>query len=202
MTTVKKPYHHGDLRQKLLDAATQLIAEGGVENLSIRKLADSVGVSRTAPYHHFKDKNALLCAIAEQGFQAQDRLVESMMTLQAELTPTELFERYVLTYIRFAEQEQETYDLMYGRDIWKSGEPTESLQTVSKNCFKNWLTWVEILQQHGIFDPQQPTLRVAQSSWAALHGLCRLFNDGIYIDRDDIEEIARNTVAMLIHQHH
>ncbi len=202
MTTVKKPYHHGDLRQKLLDAATQLIAEGGVENLSIRKLADSVGVSRTAPYHHFKDKNALLCAIAEQGFQAQDRLVESMMALQAELTPTELFERYVLTYIRFAEQEQETYDLMYGRDIWKSGEPTDSLQTISKNCFKNWLAWVEILQQHGIFDPQQPTLRVAQSSWAALHGLCRLFNDGIYIDRDDIEEIARNTVAMLIHQHH
>lgn len=201
MTTAKKPYHHGDLRQKLLDAATQLIAEGGVENLSIRKLADSVGVSRTAPYHHFKDKNALLCAIAEQGFQAQDRLVESMMALQAELTPTELFERYVLTYIRFAEQEQETYDLMYGRDIWKSGEPTESLQTISKNCFKNWLAWVEILQQHGIFDPQQPTLRVAQSSWAALHGLCRLFNDGIYIDRDDIEEIARNTVAMLIHQH-
>ena len=201
MTTAKKPYHHGDLRQKLLDAATQLIAEGGVENLSIRKLADSVGVSRTAPYHHFKDKNALLCAIAEQGFQAQDRLVESMMALQAELTPTELFERYVLTYIRFAEQEQETYDLMYGRDIWKSGEPTESLQTISKNCFKNWLAWVEILQQHGIFDPQQPTLRVAQSSWAALHGLCRLFNDGIYIDRDDIEEIACNTVAMLIHQH-
>lgn len=201
MTTAKKPYHHGDLRQKLLDAATQLIAEGGVENLSIRKLADSVGVSRTAPYHHFKDKNALLCAIAEQGFQAQDRLVESMMALQTKLTPTELFERYVLTYIRFAEQEQETYDLMYGRDIWKSGEPTESLQTISKNCFKNWLAWVEILQQHGIFDPQQPTLRVAQSSWAALHGLCRLFNDGIYIDRDDIEEIARNTVAMLIHQH-
>ena len=202
MSTEKKPYHHGDLRGSLLNAATDLIAEGGVENLSIRKLADKVGVSRTAPYHHFKDKNELLCAIAEKGFRKQDVLVESMMKLRDELSPTEMFERYVLTYIRFADEEKETYDLMYGREIWKSGEPTESLQTISKECFRNWLRWVEVLQQEGIFDPEQPTLRAAQSSWAALHGLCRLFNDGIYVDREDIEDIAKNTVHMLIQQQH
>lgn len=202
MSTAKKPYHHGDLRGSLLNAATDLIAEGGVENLSIRKLADKVGVSRTAPYHHFKDKNELLCAIAEKGFRKQDVLVESMMKLRDELSPTEMFERYVLTYIRFADEEKETYDLMYGREIWKSGKPTESLQTISKECFRNWLRWVEALQQEGIFDPEQPTLRAAQSSWAALHGLCRLFNDGIYVDREDIEDIAKNTVHMLIQQQH
>lgn len=200
MNKVKKPYHHGDLRESLLDAATDLIAEGGVDNLSIRKLADKVGVSRTAPYHHFKDKNALLCAIAEQGFLKQDELVESISALQSKLSAPELFEKYVLTYIRFADEEKETYDLMYGREIWKSGEPTESLQLISKNCFRNWLKWVEVLQQEGIFDPEKPSLRVAQSSWAALHGLCRLFNDGIYIDREDIDEIAKNTVHMLINQ--
>jgi AcrR family transcriptional regulator len=198
MTETKKPYHHGDLREKLLNTATDLIATGGIENLSIRKLADKVGVSRTAPYHHFKDKNELLCAIAEQGFLKQDQLVTSISELKNELSATELFQRYVLTYIRFANENNETYDLMYGREIWKTGQPTESLKVISKNCFRLWLEWVEVLQAEGIFDPQQPPLRIAQSSWAALHGLCRLFNDGIYINRDDVDEIAKTTVNMLI----
>lgn len=198
MTETKKPYHHGDLREKLLNTATDLIATGGIENLSIRKLADKVGVSRTAPYHHFKDKNELLCAIAEQGFLKQDQLVTSISALKKELSATELFQRYVFTYIRFASENNETYDLMYGREIWKTGQPTESLKLISKNCFRLWLEWVEVLQAEGVFDPQQPSLRIAQSSWAALHGLCRLFNDGIYINRDDVDEIAKTTVNMLI----
>lgn len=198
MTQTKKPYHHGDLREKLLTAATELIAIGGVENLSIRKLADNVGVSRTAPYHHFKDKNELLCAIAEKGFLKQDQLVKSISALKDELPASQLFERYVLTYIRFAHENSETYDLMYGREIWKTGEPTESLQLISKNCFKVWLEWVETLKRDGIFNSEQTALRIAQSSWAALHGLCRLFNDGIYINREDVDEIAKTSVNMLL----
>lgn len=200
MTNSKKNYHHGDLRDSLLKAATDLIAEGGVDNLSIRKLADKVGVSRTAPYHHFKDKNELLCAIATQGFHQQDQLVKSVTECKKDLSTVELFEHYVLTYIRFADEERETYDLMYGREIWKTGEPTPELQTISKNSFHIWLDWVKELQQQKLFDPEQPSLRIAQSSWAALHGLCRLFNDGIYINREDINDIAKNTVRMMINQ--
>ena len=57
ITSVSRPtYHHGDLREALLQAAKALIAEAGIENLSLRKLAERAGVSRTAPYHHFSDK--------------------------------------------------------------------------------------------------------------------------------------------------
>jgi len=200
MSTSKKSYHHGDLRDSLLSAATDLIAEGGVDNLSIRKLADKVGVSRTAPYHHFKDKNALLCAIAEQGFKVQDQLIGALSKNEQALNPVELFEHYVLTYIRFADEQRETYDLMYGREIWKTGQPTPELQNISKNSFHLWLTWVEVLQKEGVFEPEQSSLRIAQSSWAALHGLCRLFNDGIYVNREDINDIAKNTVRMMINK--
>lgn len=198
MTETKKPYHHGDLREKLLSAATILIADGGVDNLSIRKLADKVGVSRTAPYHHFKDKNELLCAIAEQGFYQQDQIVRAISTQKTDLPAAELFEEYVLTYIRFANENSETYDLMYGRDIWKAGQPTKSLKAISKNCFKLWLEWITVLQTEGVFESNHPPLRIAQSSWAALHGLCRLFNDGVYINQDDVDEIAKTTVEILI----
>jgi AcrR family transcriptional regulator len=202
MNSRKKPYHHGDLRITLLQAATDLIAEGGVESLSIRKLADKAGVSRTAPYHHFKDKNELLCAIAEQGFHLQDQLIEALNENAKELNPVEQFERYVITYIRFADEQRETYDLMYGRDIWKTGAPTPTLQEVSRNSFRVLLNWVEELQAEGVFEPSLPALRIAQSAWASIHGLCRLFNDGIYVNREDLQDIARTSVQLLINQNY
>ena len=66
----KESYHHGDLRTTLLATAASMISEAGIEGLSLRKLAERIGVSRTAAYHHFKDKNDLLSAIARQGFIA------------------------------------------------------------------------------------------------------------------------------------
>ena len=62
-------YHHGDLRQALIDTAAQQIAEHGVAAISMRKLGDLVGVSRTALYHHFANKGELLSAVAESGFK-------------------------------------------------------------------------------------------------------------------------------------
>jgi AcrR family transcriptional regulator len=202
MNKEKKSYHHGDLRQSLLEAATVIIRDLGLEGLSMRKLADQVGVSRMAPYHHFKDKNELLCAIAEQGFLLQDKAVRTLASEYPELDAAALFEKYVLTYVHFANDHPETYDLMFGREIWKAGQPTESLRLISKGSFRLWVDWVETLQAQAIFNQQEPALRIAQSTWAALHGLCRLFNDGIYVNRDDLDNIAKTTVHLLINKQH
>jgi len=82
--TSRSSYHHGDLRAALLAAARDMIAEAGIEGLSLRKLAERAGVSRTAPYHHFQDKNDLLCAIAAEGFSAdtERRLPRSMIPVR------------------------------------------------------------------------------------------------------------------------
>ena len=69
--TVRKPrYHHGDLRQALLEASLALIAEEGFAALSLREVARRAGVTHAAPYRHFVDKEALLGPVAEQGFRA------------------------------------------------------------------------------------------------------------------------------------
>src|SRR5277367_213308 len=62
-------YHHGDLRGALVKAAAAEIERGGYENLSLRELAESLGVSRAAPYRHFADRRALLAAVAADGFE-------------------------------------------------------------------------------------------------------------------------------------
>src|SRR5262245_57255125 len=63
-----KRYHHGDLRNALIQAGKTLLAEEGVAGLELRKVARAAGVSHAAPYRHFADKQALLAAIAEDGF--------------------------------------------------------------------------------------------------------------------------------------
>ena len=195
--TSSKPYHHGELRPALIDAANAIIRDSGIDGLSMRRLADQVGVSRTAPYHHFKDKNALLCAIAETGFAAQDSMVREILGGAQEEESRALFTRWVRAYIRFAHDNPESYDLMYGKEIWKRGSPTPSLQQISKASFRLWVDLVERMQQQRVLPETHSALRTAQASWAALHGLARLLIDGVYVERDDLEEIADTVVALI-----
>ncbi|MAK22672.1 MAG: TetR family transcriptional regulator [Alcanivorax sp.] len=170
-------YHHGDLHAALLREAAVLLREQGVEGLSLRRLAERAGVSRTAPYHHFTDKNALLCALAEDGFRRLDRLMEEA---------------------DFRADDPEQYELMFGRTLWKTGRPTESLTRVAHGCFRRY---VDKLQADGIgahLPGGTDALRVAQASWATLHGLCRLLLDGIYVDRQDMEAVSDRAVALML----
>ena len=77
MALAKESYHHGDLRTALLDAALDIIADTGPRGLSIREVARRAGVSHAAPYRHFNDKDDLIVAVVERGF---DLLQETMQT--------------------------------------------------------------------------------------------------------------------------
>ena len=195
MSTLKTQYHHGDLTKSLLQSAALIIKEQGVESLSMRKLADTVGVSRTAPYHHFKDKNALLCALAEKGFHEQESM---LFALKAEQKPaTDVFKQYVHAYLEYALQHNETYDLMYGRTLWKAGTPSDSLKAASKQTFKAWIDWVEELQEQKVLPNSNTPLRIGQTTWASLHGLARLFIDGIYLDKEDLADMVEQMIKNL-----
>jgi AcrR family transcriptional regulator len=195
MSTLKTQYHHGDLTKSLLESASLIIKEQGAESLSMRKLADTVGVSRTAPYHHFKDKNALLCALAEQGFYEQAKMLHSLRAQKN--TAEEGFKKYVHAYLEYALQHNETYDLMYGRTLWKAGNPSDSLKAASKQTFKAWIDWVEELQEQNILPSNNTPLRIGQTTWASLHGLARLFIDGIYLDTEDLTDMVEQMIKNL-----
>lgn len=196
-TKNKSNYHHGDLCGTLIQAASLLIQENGVDALSMRKLADVVGVSRTAPYHHFKDKNALLCAIAEEGFRLQSEIIDSMRPKQNSHL-IEQFEVFVQSYIHFATEHPAHYDLMYGGNIWKQKQASELLEKAAHQSFRRWLKRIESLQQQGILSNQETAIRLSQVTWATLHGLCRLANDGIYINQEDVLDMGRSAVRMFL----
>jgi AcrR family transcriptional regulator len=193
---VRLSYHHGDLRQALLIAAKELIAEAGIENLSLRKLAERAGVSRTAPYHHFSDKNDLLCAIAAQGFLRRHQEARDTFN-NSRLTAEEKFAEFICGYIRFAVNNPEEYELMFGRNIWKQKNSTQELRDVAYPCFQHQLEMITSWQQMGLISGDNP-LRTSQVIWGAVHGIAKLWIDGIYTDSAQIEEVSLCAVKLFI----
>ncbi|MEH6649367.1 MAG: TetR/AcrR family transcriptional regulator [Motiliproteus sp.] len=195
---IKSSYHHGDLSTTLLQAAMELIVEDGVDGLSMRKLADRVGVSRTAPYHHFKDKKALLSALALQGFRDYSQQIDAVMS-DPQLNPEQQIQQFVRTYLRFALDNPQSYDLMFGQPVWKSGQPSEGLHTEAYRCFRSFVDQVEVWQKQGVLPASCEALRFTQVIWSTLHGLCRLVIDGVYVESDSIDVIG-DTVLRLFRQ--
>lgn len=185
-------YHHGNLRDVLLVEARRLLTEQGIEGLSLRRLAERAKVSRTAPYHHFSDKQALLCAIALQGFQELQQLLDDVDFESQELPVA--MKQFVQCYLRFAIDQPEVYDLMFGRLLWKHGEPTPELKDVAYSTFRHYVKRVDRIIHAKGFNDGVDTLRLAQANWATLHGISRLLIDGIYIDPDDMDAVSQQAV--------
>jgi len=194
--SIRPSYHHGDLRQTLLRSAKQLIAEAGIENLSLRRLAERAGVSRTAPYHHFSDKNDLLCAIAAEGFRRRHQTAAAEFDNKAK-SMLEKFHVYMNSYVQFAVDNPEEYELMFGRSIWKQQNSTEELRAVAYPCFQHQVDMIRCWQSCGVISGDN-ALRSAQVIWGALHGIAKLFIDGIYTDTAKIEEVTHCAINMFI----
>ena len=106
-----KRYHHGDLRRALIEAAERILENEGPSALSLRAVAREAGVSAAAPYHHFKDKNELLAAIAQEGFEM---LAQAMREGAAgEDDPRRRLNSLGVAYVCFARNNPALYTLMY-----------------------------------------------------------------------------------------
>lgn len=119
MPPSKAPYHHGDLRNALVDAGLGLIEQVGAEAFSLREVAREVGVSANAAYRHFEDKGALLTAIAVSGFE---RLSSDMQAAMLAARPkgavksraVARFNAAARAYVDLAQEHPQLYGLMFG----------------------------------------------------------------------------------------
>ena len=185
-----RPYHHGDLQKSLLAEATKLLASEGIESLSLRRLADIVGVSRTALYHHFKDKHALLCAIAAEGFVELEAIM-SALSQQSTLTSAQRYGLFARRYLDYATTNPARYSLMFGHTLWRQNLADDSLKSVAYESFKHHLNAVKGWQAAGILPQNQDSLRLTQVTWGTLHGLAQLVIDGVYADSSHLDEICQ-----------
>lgn len=194
--STKQPYHHGNLYDSLLHEANNILKKEGIEGLSLRKLGEALGVSRTAAYHHFANKNALLCALAEEGFHQLNSFMQHIQWLPSSTLDSYLLE-LVESYLTFALEHPARYELMFGRAIWQNIEPTSSLKTTAHDSFRYYTERLQELLVHISPQHTKQPLRIAQASWAMLHGLCRFMLDGIYGTSKDMSSVSKEAAAML-----
>lgn len=155
-TLPNAPYHHGNLRQALLEAALLILERDGEASLGLRDLARAVGVSPAAPYRHFDSRAALLEVLAITGFQ---RLASAMETLDA----SDRFDRLPELghiYLRFAQENQNLFHLMFSPQLRKDNRP--GLRMAAERAFQT-------MRHLGGAD----RLRML-TAWAKLHGLATL----------------------------
>ena len=110
---MKRPFHHGDLRNALITAAKDIVERKGVEAFSLREAARNVGVSANAAYHHFKDKDALLGAVASDGF-AELAMQRERARAKVGADPWKQLSAGAKVYVQFAEARPKLFDLMFG----------------------------------------------------------------------------------------
>ncbi|WP_250009321.1 TetR/AcrR family transcriptional regulator [Actinoplanes sp. M2I2] len=122
-----RPFHHGNLRAVLLEQAEVMLREGGVDGLSLRELARQAGVSHGAPRSHFIDRQALLDALAEQGF---DRLTDQVRSALAGAGPfPERFRLVAHAYVDFAVDNAAVMELMFATKMNDAAGPVHAAAT-------------------------------------------------------------------------
>ena len=107
----KRPYHHGDLKRTLLDAALELVRTKGADAFTLREVARRAGVSHNAPYRHFRDRGELLAAVAVEGYE---RLTQSMVKAAESATdPSERFLQCGFGFLQFAMRYPEHFKVIF-----------------------------------------------------------------------------------------
>lgn len=186
----KQGYHHGDLRRSLIEQGLQLVREVGIEDLSLRQLAERVGVSTPALYHHFRNKQALLAALGEASIAEFEAVLKPALTAGSDL------DDFVMAYVRFARDNPQRYELMFGGATWRSAEGGD-FQRAARQSFRLMGEQMLRAQAAGHLPADINPLRLAQVGWATLHGLCRMYNDGLAFTAEDIEDIARHAIQLM-----
>lgn len=192
-----RKYHHGDLKPALLDETARILREEGESALSLRRLASNLNVSRTAPYNHFENKDALLAAVAEEGFRRFEKAMKDTRRRHRNSTGSETLRALVQTYLRFALNNPEYYDLMYGRKSWHGGAKTESLATTARKVLRQDVERLERLQEKGLISAEVDVVYYERLFWGTMHGISRLCLDGVYSGRMSINKLCDSAADML-----
>ncbi|MCJ8157124.1 TetR/AcrR family transcriptional regulator [Sphingomonas sp. LaA6.9] len=183
-----KRYHHGDLRAALISAGLELLAERSADDLSLREVARHVGVSATAVYRHFPDKQALLSALAFEGMEELGR--RQRAASEEAGGGLEGFAASGATYVHFAVENPALFRL-----IFASAPPVRLLDAEPDRvgqAMRGLREDIAALMPAHL--PEATRRTAALHAWSLVHGLAMLILDGqVDYDPDDVARVIRGT---------
>ena len=192
-------YHHGDLRNALIEAGEQLLVQRGAASLSLREVAKLAGVSHAAPYRHFRDKAALLQALAESGFERLGAVIRAA----AERIPHDPELKLVETgvaYVRLAVRNPALVQLMFAAGPGQSED--RATRQAALPVFAPLLAIAKTGIETGVFRDRDPR-ELALVAWTSMHGLALLLVSGqVRVNLTDeaaLDELVRSLVQNVIY---
>ena len=187
-----RPYHHGNLRAALLARAVEVVDERGAADLSLRELARDVGVSHAAPRRHFADRQALLDALAVEGF---DRLGEDLRAAvdRAGTAFDARLEELARAYLAFATHHAALLELMWAA---KRRQESDALHAAANHSLATMLDVIADAQASGELAPGDRE-RVAIPIFATLQGLTAMANGGM-LDAEQVDEALTVAIEQLL----
>lgn len=182
----RAPRGSGDrLRHEILDAATELLLETGqARAVSIRSVAQRVGVTSPSIYLHFQDKNALLDAVCARYFERLDEGMEQAAS--GKRGSVDVLRAQGMAYVRFALQTPELYRLATMEE-WRPGSDVDTV--LAGSTFKHMRASVQALMEEGLYRTDDPTT-IALELWTAVHGIAALLIAKPHLPFGDVEAFA------------
>lgn len=182
-------YHHGDLREAILAAAAAAIARDGVASLSLRALARDVGVTHTAPRHHFGDKRGVLTALAARGYR---RLAARVRTANEQGS----FLDAGVAYVEFALADPASFQVMFRPDL--VDQEDRELRTALDELYDALTSGVRAFGEGREAGASGADVRsVAAAAWSMAHGFATLALSGNFGPDADLTNLARQTLRHL-----
>lgn len=191
------PYHHGNLKEALLQTALERIACDGIDTITLRDLTQRLGTSRSAVYRHFSSKEALILGVIEKGYEQLDYLFTPIFQDKTR-SVDERFEAMGRAYLDFAIEHPNVYRLLFGEQYRQERERLCDYKNETQAA--GLYTLVGLLveaQEVGIIAKGNPMVQAA-TVWASIHGLASLLIDGHLLMSDNLEAIYTYSQGVLL----
>lgn len=188
-----RPYHHGDLRRALLDEALHTIQTHGVEQLTLRTVGEHLGVSRSALYRHFADKQSLLAAVGKEGFCTLRQAIADAWERNGRGRIG--FQAMGKAYVQFAVAHPSHYRVMFGGFI-ESAAKDDHFVAEATAAFQVLVDALVEQQNAGNIGQDDP-IRMARFVWALFHGTSMLFIDGQLPETAEQDALVQYTLERL-----
>lgn len=186
-----QPYHHGKLREALLERAMETIEEAGVDGLSLRQLARDVNVSHGAPAKHFRDKQALIDAVAMAGFESMNRRIRDAAQSNENLRGR--FVSVGKAYVDFAVEHPALLTVMYSTK--HHPDSSDELRSTGAQGIHLAQAMIAEAQEAGVLAPGNPET-LAMVCFVSLHGTALLAAGG-QLDGNSVEDVVIATTDTL-----
>ena len=195
----RKNYHHGDLKNALIKAGVEILSKDGIEGLSLRKVAQKAGVSHSAPYAHFPDKQSLIAAISTEGFNQLYAELDAAILANPK-SPKKQLQQGARAYVQFALNNADTFKIMFSGVLEKEKDYPAFVE-ISSKTFERVVDVVRACQDVGVLRAVSAEM-MAIAVWGQVHGIISLAFEGqiphTVLDGQKLENVVVFAIEQMI----